>query len=81
MKLLFWIAIIFALIFLVRHIKKAVIQKHSRTHVDPQDTLESAEPMIQCARCGIHIPASEAIVIQSNLAFCSEEHRLQHFSQ
>lgn len=36
------------------------------------------EPMVQCAHCGIHLPASEAVGTPSGTVFCSEEHRLQH---
>jgi len=39
---------------------------------------QAAEPMLQCAHCGIHIPASEAVLDMAGTAFCSEAHRLQH---
>lgn len=81
MRLLLWIVIIIALIFLVRHIKKSLFQKSEPEHASPDSTQDISETMIQCAQCGIHIPASEALVIQSDIAFCSEEHRLKHFSK
>jgi uncharacterized protein len=80
MRLLLWVVIIFALVILVLHIKKTIIQRHNRTQVNPRST-DNSEAMVQCAQCGIHIPASEAILIQSDMAFCSEEHRLKHFSK
>ena len=33
-----------------------------------------AEPMLACARCGLHVPASEALRIGAQ-AYCSPEHR------
>ena len=34
-----------------------------------------AETMVQCAHCGIHFPASEAVTHASGALYCSEEHR------
>jgi uncharacterized protein len=36
------------------------------------------EPMIPCAYCGVHMPASEAIITTAGGTFCCEEHRLRH---
>lgn len=33
------------------------------------------EDMVQCAHCGIHLPASEAQVDSTGHAFCSTAHR------
>lgn len=38
------------------------------------------EQMVQCAQCGIHLPASEAIAGPERKLFCSHEHSLQHRS-
>jgi uncharacterized protein len=81
MRLLLWIVIIFALVLLVLHIKKTIIQRSGAEPANPPSTQATSEAMVQCAQCGIHIPASEAILIQSGAAFCSEEHRLKHFSK
>lgn len=35
------------------------------------------EPMVRCAHCGVHVPASEAFVTASGAVFCSEEHSRQ----
>jgi uncharacterized protein len=40
----------------------------------------NSEPMLQCAHCGIHIPASEAVLDAASTPFCSDAHRLQHRS-
>lgn len=80
MRLLLWGAIIFAVVLLFLHIKKIIIQQSRRDQEDPQSSQEVPEAMIRCAQCGTYIPASEAVLVQSDLAFCSEEHRLKHFS-
>jgi uncharacterized protein len=36
-----------------------------------------SESIVQCAHCGVHVPASEVIVAQTGLTFCCEDHRLQ----
>jgi uncharacterized protein len=33
-----------------------------------------AENMVQCARCGIHLPRSESVSIQDRI-YCSPEHQ------
>ena len=81
MRLLLWIVIIFALILLVRQIKKAVLKSSEPASVHPRQTPDASETMVRCAQCGIHLPASEALVVQADVAFCSEEHRLKHFSR
>ncbi|MGZ3158169.1 MAG: PP0621 family protein [Burkholderiaceae bacterium] len=34
-----------------------------------------AETILQCAHCGLHVPASEAVITQSGDIFCCEDHR------
>ncbi len=36
---------------------------------------DAAEKMVQCARCGIHLPVSEAIAGHDAQLFCCEAHR------
>ncbi len=33
-----------------------------------------AQPMLECAHCGLHLPAGEAVLAGSQV-FCSEAHR------
>lgn len=35
----------------------------------------AAERMVSCARCGVHLPESEAVAGDGARLFCSEEHR------
>ena len=36
------------------------------------------ERMVACAHCGLHVPASDAIVTGIGASFCSEAHRRLH---
>lgn len=36
---------------------------------------QAPERMVACARCGVHLPESEAIEGDGGRRFCSEEHR------
>ena len=33
------------------------------------------EPMVDCARCGLHLPASEALRDAAGRPYCCDEHR------
>jgi uncharacterized protein len=81
MRLLLWAVIVFTLIMWLLHIKKTIIDRRNRDHANSQKAQDASEAMVRCAQCGIYIPASEAILIQSDIAFCSEEHRLKHSSR
>ena len=39
-----------------------------------EDSTLAAERMVACARCGVHLPESEAVE-GDGLRFCSDEHR------
>jgi hypothetical protein len=34
--------------------------------------------MVSCSHCGIHVPLSEAVHVNSGSFFCSTEHQRQH---
>lgn len=77
MKLLLWAAIIFGVIWVLRNKKK----KSSEVEPPAQPRRmndESGEPMLTCPHCGIHFPASEAVINASGAAFCGDEHRRLH---
>jgi uncharacterized protein len=51
--------------------------KISKTSHDNKQNSNHVESILQCAHCGVHVPASEAVITQSGGIFCSEEHRAQ----
>jgi uncharacterized protein len=44
----------------------------------PAEPGKSAEQMVACAQCGIHLPWSESVAGAGELRYCSDEHRLRH---
>jgi uncharacterized protein len=85
MKLLLWLALAVVIAAWLMRGKKALRSADSadsadasRRHVDAGARRGDAEPMVQCAHCGIHIPLSESVAGQAGSVFCSDEHRRLH---
>lgn len=47
----------------------------------PEAVIGSAEKMVRCEHCGVHLPASEALATPDARHYCSEQHRDLHQSQ
>jgi uncharacterized protein len=77
MKFLIWLAIGFAVVTWIMRAKSGFSKADRGTpeNTHGKATPAAAESMLRCARCGMHIPASEALINAAGLAFCSEEHR------
>lgn len=77
MKLLFWAALIALVVFAVRK-KAAGAARRGRERDEAaraaRTAAAGAEAMLQCRHCGVHIPASEALVNARGESFCSDEH-------
>ena len=72
MRVLFWIALVFLVVWALR------VQAKKNRMKEPGQTPEpQVEQMVSCAYCGLHFPASEAIT-ESGIVFCSDEHRRLH---
>ena len=41
---------------------------------EPRSPVSAGEDMVQCARCGVHLPRSESITTQGRF-YCSQEHQ------
>ncbi|HLP97938.1 MAG TPA: PP0621 family protein [Sideroxyarcus sp.] len=67
-RLLFLLAVIAVVYLLIRSFRK---------QASKQDTPVSAEEMVRCAQCGVHLPKSESIAADGNF-YCSEAHRREH---
>lgn len=69
-----------AAIWLLRLLAPPTQQKKRKFDPPEAEQVEASEAMLSCRHCGIHFPASEAVIHQADLVFCSEEHRVRHFS-
>lgn len=74
MKFLLWLAIGFAVIWLLRS-KKPHVTTDATRHDSAAGGKRAAEPMVRCVQCGVFLPASEVLLNASGDAFCCEEHR------
>jgi uncharacterized protein len=73
-RILFWIALIVLVVMAVRAKLKAAKRQASpfQAQQPPQPPVQ-IETMTQCAHCGLHFPASEA-VRADGLDYCSPGH-------
>lgn len=69
------IAVIAALLWF-RH-KAGAEARGTRTRSSANSPPEGApvQRMVQCAKCGVHLPSSEALLDTQGEAFCSHAHR------
>ncbi|WP_435038069.1 PP0621 family protein [Pseudomonas neuropathica] len=69
LRILFWIVVIFAAIWLWRKFKAPVASNQSNRAPREQD----APPMVRCAHCGVHLPRDRALSVQQQW-YCSQAH-------
>lgn len=78
-KLIFWVIVILALFLVAR-----LLARHHAKQAEPpradslprQNTAASVnqpENMVRCAHCGIHMPRSDAFLVNGE-TWCSDEH-------
>ena len=69
------IVIILALAYLGWQLIKATLTRTGYLRgPDRSANTQSGEKMLPCARCGVHVPSSEAFQYR-NLAFCCQAHQ------
>jgi uncharacterized protein len=51
--------------------------KRSKTPLTPPTDHTTAERMVHCERCGLHLPQTDAIAADG-VFFCSKEHQLRN---
>ena len=66
LRLLFWIALIAAAVWLWRKFK------HSASVTNAPGE-QIAAPMVRCAHCGVHLPRDRALSLQQQW-YCSQAH-------
>lgn len=76
-KLLFWAVIIIGLLLVARLLARSQAARQ-QTPQQPASVANrpgkgTPEAMVRCAHCGIHMPRSEAVLVQGQ-TWCSEEH-------
>lgn len=76
MKLLLWLVILLVVVMWLLHGKKAAVKRNKSAAAGRHAA--NPKELVQCAHCGIHLPASEAVLSASGTVFCSQEHRLEH---
>ena len=69
LRLLFWIVVIFAAIWLWRKFKAPAASNQS--HRAPRE--QDEPPMVRCAHCGVHLPRDRALSVQQQW-YCSQAH-------
>jgi uncharacterized protein len=80
MKFLIWAVIVFLVMAWIMRSKNAASQAGASQPGSPAPgRSKQPEAMLQCDRCGLHVPASEAVRHAPGAVFCSEEHRRQTF--
>ena len=68
LRLVFWIAVIAAAVWLVRRLLARSVEEKPQGSGPP---LEG--DLVVCAQCGVHLPRAEAKAAEGRL-YCSEEH-------
>ncbi|HEV2610589.1 MAG TPA: PP0621 family protein [Noviherbaspirillum sp.] len=68
-----WVVLAAVVVLWLLYGKKKSIQTKAPHREKPM--VADAEPMIECAYCKTHVPASESVTDPSGAVFCSEEHR------
>jgi uncharacterized protein len=74
MRILFWIALVVLVVMAVRaKLKGASVRHQAPARPPARQAPARIETMTQCAHCGLHFPASEA-VHADGLDYCSPGH-------
>lgn len=77
-KLLMWVVIILAILVIIRIVAARNSAKRSNPPPSPRPAATptgqtKAESMVRCAYCGVHLPRSEATLINGK-TWCDQEH-------
>ncbi|MBV6306260.1 hypothetical protein KVP10_15315 [Candidimonas humi] len=75
-KVLIWVLLILGGMLLARILSQNNARQQSRPRQAPPrptPAVRAPEAMVRCAHCGIHLPRSEAVLMQGQ-TWCSAEH-------
>jgi uncharacterized protein len=73
MKFLLILIVILAVIWLMR---RGSASRHGRKRQARPNGASQVRPMVECAHCGVHLPADEAVIGSEGRTYCSEAHRV-----
>lgn len=77
LKLLLLVVIIWLVFSLLKKYSRSVAKDEQESGEQEPVVPASPEDMVRCARCGVHLPRSEAI-LSNDEVFCCEAHRSEH---
>ena len=63
-KVIFWIIIIFAVLLVLRIFN---MRQQKKKRARDASAPKPAQAMVRCARCGVYLPRSEALLIEGTL--------------
>jgi len=78
LRILVWLLLILAAWWLLRGKRSRPVAPppaQARPPAPAARTLAPPEAMVDCAFCGLHLPASEALRDAAGLTYCCVEHR------
>jgi uncharacterized protein len=73
MKALLWLLLVVLGVWAVRS-KLRAAQARANAGM-PRAQIQDGEPMLCCAQCNVHFPASEAVHGAAATVYCCDEHR------
>jgi uncharacterized protein len=74
-RLLIWIGLVVAAWWWLRRRLLSSARPQARSARPAPRQLSQPEAMVDCARCGLHLPASEALSDAAGQRYCCAEHR------
>ena len=60
-KVIFWIVIVFVVLFGLRLLNVAAAKRRAREAGATKTARPQADPMVQCANCGVYLPRADAL--------------------
>jgi len=78
-KLLFWLIVIFVGLLAARLLAQQAAKKSRQQPGVPRTAHNGhgSEALVRCTHCGIHLPRSQAVLMDEQI-WCSPEHARQH---
>jgi hypothetical protein len=70
-KIVFWIVVIFAVLFVLRLANLAKAKSRREAASAPPKPLPKPEPTVRCTQCGVFLPRSEATPVPAGYR-CSD---------